>query len=278
MDGHVKAIPTILLEVHGTIPDDLAGAIRHQVEVCYEALPAPLPATVILGLFDTFPRWQQYAARRRQEAGVITAGEEGFLATHDAWEGIPRLNVCLERLLTQPWLVQEGALHQVVAHSILHGRPECYRFVVPHVLLAASAARGLEQDLLLQVLYFVAIAIKGHAAVSLLVENDFVPDQIALARYQLAPHEDDEAIWKMARWEPRARLLYLSAQLRPLLYLRPLLPFAPDLLLAGREMLAHLPPEEVQRLEMLVDTLDAHRSGDLHDDVSNGLGLVLSCL
>lgn len=278
MDGHVTAVPILDIELHGAIPDEDAGTIRREVEACYEALEMPLPGRVILGLFDTFQRWQEFAAQRRADAGVVTAGEEGFLATHDAWEGIPRLNVCLERLQAQSGLIQQGALHQVVAHSVLHGRPEDYRFPVPHVLLGASAARGLEMEVLLQVLYFVAIAIKGHAAVSLLVARRFVQDQIALARYQLQPHEDDIAVWKMARWEPRARLLYLVAQLRPLLYLRPLLPHAPDLAQAGQAMLAHLPPEDQEHLRALVGILDTHSSGDLHDDVSNGLGLVLSCL
>lgn len=278
MDGPVTLLPHLDIELHGAIPDDVAGTIRREVEACYEALPVALPERVILGLFDTFGRWREYAARRRAASGVVTAGEEGFLATHDAWEGIPRLNVCLERLQAHPWLVQQGALHQVVAHSVLHGRPEDYRFAIPRMLLAAGAARGLEMEVLQQILYFVAIAVKGHAAVLLLVEHRFIQDQIALALYQLSPHEDEVAIWKMARWEPRARLLYLSAQLRPLLYLRPLLPYAPELAQAGQAMLSHLPPEERQHLQDLVDILESHRSGNLHVDVSNGLGLVLSCL
>jgi len=272
------AVPIIEIEVHGNIAEDTVETIRREVEGCYKALSLPLPERVILGLFASFSGWREYAVQRRAAAGVITAGEEGFLATHDAWEGTPRLNVCLERLLAHPLPVQQGALHQVVAHSVLHGRPQDYIFQIPRVFLAASAARGLEMEVLQQLLYFVAIAVKGHAAVLLLVEHHFIQDQIALALYQLAPHEDDIAVWKMARWEPRARLLYLSAQLRPLLYLRPLLPYAPELAQAGRDMLSHLPPEEWQHLQDLVDILEAHRSGNLHDDVSNGLGLVLSCL
>ncbi|MGB9724271.1 MAG: hypothetical protein ACP5OO_01270 [Chloroflexia bacterium] len=278
MDGGVGEIPRIAVELYGTIPEGTVRSIRQEVEACYRALTVPLPEVVSLCLFDTLARWREYAARRREEAGVITAGEEGFLTTHEAWEGVPRLSVCLERLEAQPPLVQQGALHQVVAHSVLHGRPDFYRFAIPRSLIAESRARGVELEIFQQILYFVAIAIKGYQAVSLLVEHRFIQDQVALALHQLEAGEDDVALWKMARWEPRARLLYLSAQLKPLLYLRPLLPYAPELAEAGRAMLSHLPPEEIERLEGLVEELVAQHSGDTHRDVSAGLALVLSRL
>ena len=279
MDGALSPLPILAIEAYGEIPVEDVLAIRSAVESCYQALRAlPLPQTVAMGLFDTLERWRSYAARCREEAGVITAGDEGFLATHDAWEGTPRLSICLERLRSRPWLLQQGALHQVVAHSILHGRPDYYRFQVPKALIAATEALGWEREVLLQVLYFVSIAIKGREAASLLVEHGFVQDQIALAFYQLEKDEDDVALWKMARWEPRARLLYLAAQLKPLLYLRPLIPLAPALEGAGRIMLAHLPAEESERLEGLVAALDETRSGDTHRDVSVGLVMVLNRL
>jgi len=266
------------VEFHGTIPEETAQAIEQEVESCYRVLAVPLPGAVALCLFDTMERWQAYAARQRAEAGVVTAGEEGFLATHDAWQGEPRLSVCLERLQAHPRLLQQGALHQVVAHSVLHGRPEYYRFTVPRSFIAMSESRGIEPEILQQVLYFVAIAVKGYEAASLLVQHGFIEDQLALALYQLEGHEDDIALWKMARWDPRARLLYLSAQLKPLLYMQPLLPHAPSLAESGRTMLAHMPPETVERLESVVDTMATQRRGDTHHDVVIGLGLVLECL
>lgn len=274
----VRGIPRILLEVYGSIPGETVQAVRQEVEACYRVLTVPLPEAVSLCLFDTLTRWREYAARRREESGVITAGEEGFLTTHEAWEGVPRLSVCLERMQAQPALVQQGALHQVVAHSVLHGRPDFYRFTVPRSLIAESRARGVELEILQQILYFVAIAIKGMEAAALLAEHRFIQDQVALALYQLETKEDDVVLWKMARWEPRARLLYLSAQLKPLLYLRPLLPYAPELAVSGRAMLSHLPTEEIERLEDLVEELAARCSGDTHRDVSVGLALVLDRL
>lgn len=279
MDSDVSPIPRISVELYGDVPAGDALAIQREIESCYEALRSlPLPAAVNLGLFATLEQWRAYAARCREEAGVITAGEEGFLATHDAWEGVPRLSVCLERLRPQPLLLQRGALHQVVAHSILHGRSDYYRFQVPRALVTASEALGLEHEVLLQILYFVSIAVKGCEAAALLAEHGFIEDQVALALYQMERREDDVQLWKMARWEPRARLLYLSAQLKPLLYLQPLLPFAPVLRAAGRGMLAHLPAEDVERLEDLIATFADNRSGDTHRDVSTGLVMVLNRL
>lgn len=275
----VSPMPTVSLEVFGDISAEDALAIRQEVLSCYQALRSrPLPAAVCLGLFDTLEQWRAYAARCREEAGVVTAGDEGFLATHDAWEGTPRLSVCLERLLAQPLPLQQGALHQVVAHSILHGRPDFYRFTVPRALVEASEALGLEREILLQLLYFVSIAIKGHEAVSLLVAHGFIQDQVALAFYQLSGDKDEIALWKMARWERRARLLYLAAQLKPLLYLRPLLPYAPALESAAQAKMSHLSLEVAEKLQGLVETLAAQCSGDTHRDVRLGLVMLLNRL
>ncbi len=278
MDDSLVRRPIIYIETHGVVSREVAVGIQEQVRACYDALSGPLPTVVALSLFDTLARWQEYAVQRRAEAGVVTAGDEGFLATHDAWEGIPRLNVCLERLQAHSWLLQKGALHQVVAHSILHGGPEFYRFLVPRTLVERSRTWGIDVQVLQQVLYFVAVAVKSYQAVRLLVEHGFIEDQVALARYQLQSDEDDVALWRMARWEPRARLLYLSAQLKPLLYIQPLLPYAPDLEEAGRSRLEHLPHEEGQRMKSLVQQLSDQHSGDTHQDVTAALALVLETL
>jgi hypothetical protein len=147
--------------------------------------------------------------------------------------------------------------------------------MIPRDYVVLVQSRGIDIEVLQQVLYFVAIAIKSYEAVRLLVEHDFIQDQIALAHYQLTQGEDDVVLWKMARWDPRARLLYLSGQLKPLLYMQPLLPFAPDLIQAGREMLSHLPSEEVERLEALTRTLDEHHSESTHQNVTRALAHVL---
>jgi hypothetical protein len=276
LDDPVGQVPAISIELHGVIPDQVAQRIQREIESCYRVLTTTLPEAVTLSIFDTLEQWQSYAAQRRAEAGVPTAGEEGFLTTHEAWEGYPRLNVCLERLQAHPEVVQKGALQQVVAHSVLHGRPDYYRFPIPSRFIDYCEQKGVELEVLQQILYFVAIAVKGLEAASLLVEHGYVRGQTALALYQLQVDKDDITLWKMARWDPRARLLYLSAQLKPLLYLQPLLPHAPRLSEAGRTMLAHLPPEEIDRLDTLVEFLNTERSGDTHKDVAIGLGLVLN--
>jgi hypothetical protein len=278
MDRGVRDVPAITVETYGQVEDARVRAILEDIESCYRALTVPLPEAVVLALFETLRDWQAYSTRKRMEVGVVTAGEEGFLATHDAWEGFPRLNVCLERLLAQPPLLQQGALHQVVAHSVLHGRPDYYRFAIPRRLILLSRSRGVEMEVLQQVLYFVAIAIKGLEAATLLVRHGFIDDQAALALYQMEKEEDDLTVWKMARWEPRARLLYLAAQLRPLLYARPLFPHVPGLSESARAMLAHLPPETAARLHTLADTLAAQCTGDTHRDVTEALALLLDAV
>lgn len=278
MDNHVTNMPEIKVEQYGLVGEKSALNIRKQVEFCYRSLPLPLPPIVKLAIFDTLQRWREYATEQREKTGVMTAGEEGFLATHDVWEGHPQLSVCLERLEGHPKILQQGALHQITAHSVLHGQPKYYRYLIPTAFLSIGQARGMDLEIVQQILYFVALTIKGHEVVSLLVRHGFVEDQVALALYQLTTDEDDLVLWKMARWDIRARILYLSALLKPLLYLKPLLPYAPELARAGQIRLSHLPPEDIERVETIVETLSVRRSGNTHQDVTAALGLVLGSL
>jgi hypothetical protein len=113
----------------------------------------------------------------------------------------------------------------------------------------------------------VATAVKGHAAVRLLVRQGSIAGQVALALHQLEATTDDIVAWQLAQAHPRARALYLMAQLRPLLSAQPLLVHAPSLAEAMRQLTAHLPATERERLQGLSRRIVAGLGDDTRADI-----------
>ncbi|MFQ6057375.1 MAG: hypothetical protein ACE5MB_00645 [Anaerolineae bacterium] len=275
------ARPHLQLTTYGNVPSDVCQALKALIEGCYEALPAPPSPTVQVCLFDTADRLRAFLARERAEMGVGASDSEGFLASHDAWRGVPRITVCLERLAAVPPLVSQGAIRHEVAHTILHGSVAHYIFRLSRQVLARGRERGLDAALLQQLLYYVAIAVKDYEVARLLVDHGFQECQADLARHQLAVGEEDRLAWLLARRDPRARLLYFAAQLKPLLFARPLLElpaFAPSLQENIQEMLALLPEEDRGRLLQLVEGIEASLGPDSRGNIEAAFTLLLERL
>jgi len=263
----------------GSVPPDLVEKLRGEIEGCYRRLSAP--GTVELRLIDTAERLADLLAREKAELGISTSGDEGFLATHDAWGGVPRITICVERIMDLPKLLWQGIIRHEVAHTVLHGSLEYYIFRLPQDVLAMGRARGLGVPILQQLFYYTSVAIKDYEATKLLVEHGYEECQVALALHQLEVTEEDRLAWRMARQHPQARLVYLAAQLKPLLFAHPLLelPTTAQRVNQGvKGMLEPLPPEERGRLLTLAERVTSDLSDDTHRNMEMALRLVLETL
>jgi len=263
----------------GSVPSGLIEKLRGEIEGCYRRLSAP--GTVELRLIDTAERLADLLAREKAELGIATSGDEEFLATHDAWRGMPRITVCAERIMGLPELLRQGIIRHEVAHTVLHGSLEYYVFSLPQDVLAMGRARGIGVPILQQLFYYVSVAVKDYEATKLLVEHGYEECQVALALHQLEATEEDKLAWRMAIRHPQARLVYLAAQLKPLLFACPLLelPTTTQRVKQGvEEMLGHLPPEESERLLKLAEQVASHLGDDTHRNMEMALRLVLETL
>jgi hypothetical protein len=253
----------------GTVSPQLCDEVVENVAGCYALLDVPLPPRVSLYIFDTVSRQQTEQERERRELGVVFSGSDPLPVGHSAWGDTPRLTVCAELLRPHPELLRGGMVHVAAAHTVLHGSADYYLFRIPAEIVGQARSRGIGSALLQQYLYLVATAVKGHAAVRLLVDHGCIASQVALAMHQLEVTTDDLVAWQLARSHPHALVLYLLAQLRPLLSAQPLLVHAPSLIRAIRGLTAHLPGEERERLVGLSGCIAATLTDDTRADIQS---------
>jgi hypothetical protein len=206
----------------GNVQEQLSSKIRHILEDCYERLGTPISQKVQLCLFDSGERMQRFFEQQKSELGISTVGDEEFILSHDAWQGFPRLVICVERLTKLSRLAALGAIRHEVAHTILHGSIEYYILRIDSDTLALAKSRGISSDVLRQIAYLVSIAVKDFEATRLLVNHDYIQCQIAFALEQLTATEEDRLTWLLARSNEQAKILCLTAFLKPLLFIQPL--------------------------------------------------------
>jgi len=176
---------------------------------------------------------------------------EDFPATHEAWWGKPRIIACLESLKKLSPLVARASVRVAAAHSILHGSRKHYLFHIPARMVRRGQVWGWEPRLLERLLYLVASGVKNLAVSRLLVKCGYVAEQAALALEQLNIEDEEKLLWKMIEDDARGRALYLAALLRPILFAYPVMPYAPAVAQAVKEVTSHLPAKVGWRLRCL---------------------------
>ena len=215
--------PKLQFSIHGHVLNSFWRELKQQLEECYRRLPTSDLEVVQVCVLDTLESLRQFLAAEHAELGIASPLGEEFLALHDAWRGVPRITVCRERLAEVPHLVSLAAIRQQAAHSILHGAPEYYAFALPPGLVGQGRQRGLTPVVLRQLLYYVAVAVKGYEVVRLLTTHGYVDCQTALAFHQLEASDEDRLAWQLAQRNPAIRLICLASQLKPVLSIHPLL-------------------------------------------------------
>lgn len=155
----------IIASKFGHIEDRRASGIIEVLDECYQRLnPSELPL-VDLYIFKSSLAMNAFLLRERSMVGVVSSPlHESFFATHDAWRGIPRIMVCLERMNNLPSLIQAGVLRHEAGHSVLHGSAEYYNFPIPQPIAEASDRFTLPNNFSFDLLYLISTAVKdlGH--------------------------------------------------------------------------------------------------------------------
>jgi len=229
----------IHLETHGSVPDEEAAKIRNLLEECYDRLRPDGLDLVEVMIFENDRMWRSHFATERRKAGVTSSEfDEVFMAAHDAWTGIPRISISLERKQELPDLVWEGALRHEVGHSILHGGLEYYIFPMPRDLSKAANRFPALTDHLTDILYLLTLAVKDMEVTRLLVSNGYVEDQAAYARFVLRPTEQDLDAWAISALAAEARVLCLVGRLKDI---------AAAMVLASRPDEFHVSQEEMDQ-------------------------------
>jgi len=205
----------ILVSKLGDIQSETVDSIFSVMEECYNRLePHGLPL-VDLYLFERSSALDAFLSQEYARLGVASSRfDEDFYARHDAWRGIPRISISVERIQSLPELTQAGILRHEVGHSILHGSPEYYIFPIPHLLLGASERFDLPSQYLSDLLYLISIAVKDFEVTSLLHSRGYIEDQVAYAESVLKVSQDDLTAWEIGKVRPQVKILCVVSRLK----------------------------------------------------------------
>ena len=207
-------MPLLHLERHGRIPEQETRDVVGFFEECYDRLRPSLDFVEIV-LFENDRLWRTYMAAERRRAGVTSSDiDDAFIAAHEAWTGIPRISISLDRRKTLAQPVWEGALRHEAGHSILHGSLEYYVFPIPKALLDVAHEFQALTVHLTDILYLLTVAVKDMEVTKLLVSNGYVEDQAAYARFVMKPTEQDHYAWALSSITAVARVLCLVGKMK----------------------------------------------------------------
>ena len=205
----------IVVSKHGEINDEEIERITKTMQECYMRLAPHEVSLVDLYLFERSSSVEAFFAKEYKKIGVASAPfDELFFAMHDAWRGIPRITLCLEKMKKLPRLVKMGGIHHEVGHSILHGNLRYYLLSFPPALLKIASRFNLSFEYTTNLLYLISIAVKDYEVTRLLHRQGYAEDQTAYVKHLLRVSEDDIFSWEISRGKPPAEALRLISQLK----------------------------------------------------------------
>ena len=242
----------IILQSYGGVPDEAKGEIQEVMGDCYRRLSPPSLEMVDVVLFEDASRMEGFLLTEQDSLGAYSQGLDAkFVATHEAWTGIPRILICYERLRELSPQLRRAVVRHEVAHSILHGSPEYYIFPIPRPLLEASEKYSLPREYTLHILYLVAIGVKDYEATRILMDHGYVEDQMEYAGYFCKTGKDDLEAWKISKGDPRKELLCLVGRFKDFACVTAVIAYrGSDVveLAAAKKELEYLPEEASSRL------------------------------
>jgi len=252
-----SALVHIVVSKFGEVNNESIDSVIEVMEECYSRLTPHEVSLVDLYLFERSSSVEAFFAKECREVGVASAPfDELFFAMHDAWRGIPRITLCLEKMKKLPRLVKMGGIHHEVGHSILHGNLRYYLLSFPPALMKIAERFNLPFEYITNLLYLISIAVKDYEVTRLLHQRDYVEDQVAYAKHLLKVSEDDTLSWEISQGKPPAEALCLISCLKAAGCAAPLLvdkKFGEEVRQYLMESLSYLPADRSALLLKVVE-------------------------
>ncbi|RJX16145.1 hypothetical protein CW703_02190 [Candidatus Bathyarchaeota archaeon] len=249
----------------GKVEEVVVKKILEIINDTYNQIKQSKIEIVDLHIFEKSSTMNLFMVEEKRKLGILTSNfEESYFATHDAWYGIPRIFLCLEKIKEKPWMVVVGGLRHEVAHTILHGSPEYYILTLPK----AFKKLNLPLKILENLTYLVSVAVKDYEVTRLLYNEGFVEDQVAYCKYFLKPTIEDLKDWETAKLNPLTKIIFLTAYIKNLCCATPLLKdknFGLEIEKAINESLIFLPKEIASKIFRVIKAtekfgLDTHQN------------------
>lgn len=200
----------------GRIPEEELRSIVGVMEECYVRLMPHNVSLVDLYVFESSSLAGAVMMRERMDLGISPTQfiEETFFAMHDAWRGIPRISIFLDKLRPLPELVKIGGIRHEVGHTVLHGSLEYYLLALPPSLLRAADELNIPIEYARSMLYLISIAVKDCEVTRLLYSHGYVEDQAEYVKFLLKDNEDEVLSWSLYARNRFSRALHLASILK----------------------------------------------------------------
>ncbi|MEM1673539.1 MAG: hypothetical protein QXF23_01070 [Candidatus Bathyarchaeia archaeon] len=270
----------IIISKYGRISDEELSQIINIIEECYARLMPHEVSLIDLYIFESFSLAEPFTMKEYASLGVSATPylEENFFAMHDAWRGIPRITLFLDRLRVLPEVVKVGGIRHEVGHTVLHGSLEYYLLALPAPLIRAIEEFNLPLEYAKNILYLVSIAVKDYEVTRLLYSRGYISDQVEYVRFLLKDNEEETFSWRLSSWNSLLEALHLVSLLKVLGCAAPLLAdekFGNDIRAEITRYLSYL-PEDLSRTLIEIVEENFARLGD--DTIQNINSMVENCI
>ncbi|HAV10209.1 MAG TPA: hypothetical protein DCX22_01120 [Dehalococcoidia bacterium] len=148
---------------------------------------------------------------------------QSLICTHDIIHNNPRIIVCYELYKEFSKLARFGILRHEAAHMALHGSLEFRIFRIPEECRHTATIKGLDMPTLDTALNYLAAAVMDIEATKFLIKHEYIDCQAQFALELLEPSDKDKETWKGIKLNRPAKFLFLTALLRPILFVQPIL-------------------------------------------------------
>ncbi|MEM3891334.1 MAG: hypothetical protein QW282_04180 [Nitrososphaerales archaeon] len=215
-------IPKLFVRSKGVPQDDVEHIVK-VIKECYGTLQPTNLEAVEVNIFQRSSEALAFLSSQAQAAGVKSSGyDEEFYAYHHAWTGLPSIIISIEKLSTLTSILVDACIRHEVAHTVLHGELRYYVIPLPPAYQKLKRCLKLPEEYLLDLTYLTSIAVKDYEATKLLYEHNFKEDQLKYAEH-LLDEGLDISLWKIVEHNPSAKALFLTANLKVLFCIKPLL-------------------------------------------------------
>ncbi len=251
--------------------------VRYALQVIEETLERLQPHNVQMIdvlLFENSSLLQDYFSREKMRYNISNNFDSEFPAMHDAWRGLPRISLCIERLSRLDDLVAIGTIRHEVGHSVLHGSLEYYIFQTATELVKIEKQHLLPPEYARGILYLTAIAVKDYEVTDLLHNRGYDEDLVAHVKTLLKPSPSDTMAWQLAAGHVMAEALCVCGRMKDLMCAAPLIRIKPGLRLEAEVGLSYLGPELSMKVMNVVGELTGLLKGSTHENVEIALDII----
>ena len=189
------------VRTYGNVPEEFITWVLNVLSEVYSVCDKA-PSIVEVNVYETRTLYE-YKMIYDAFSGVGVLSLETYMASHDAWTGIPRVHVIYEVYYEVDKRIYKSAVIHEAIHTVLHGSLEAYVASIPDSLRRLN----VKHEVLWRILSLIASGIKDYEVVNYIVEHNIDPNVCYFISYNLNMLSDEIKRLKVYDVESKAQIL-----------------------------------------------------------------------